>query len=54
VIAVTFEQAIENAARCLQNAEGETNLAVLEQLEHLADSWISLANTLIAKEQLRP
>lgn len=40
---VTFETAIANAARLLQNAEGETNLQLMEREEKLADSWISMA-----------
>ena len=50
---MTFEQAIENATRILQAAELETNLAMMERLEKLADSWISIANTITVREQMK-
>lgn len=40
---VTTQEAIENAERLLKNAEMETNLALMERLEKLADSWIGIA-----------
>jgi hypothetical protein len=49
---VTVEQALANAVRLLQAAEGETNLALMERLEKLADSWLSVANLIIVREQM--
>ncbi|MFF0409072.1 hypothetical protein ACFYUY_01380 [Kitasatospora sp. NPDC004745] len=46
IVPVTFEMALDNAARILRNAELETNLPVMERLERLADSWIALARTI--------
>lgn len=43
---LTVEAALANAARLLHNAELETNLPLMERLEHLADSWIAIARTL--------
>ncbi|MFI9331992.1 hypothetical protein ACIGZJ_31175 [Kitasatospora sp. NPDC052868] len=45
---VTVESALANAARLLGFAENETNLALMERYEALADSWNSLARTVIA------
>ena len=39
-------QALTNAARILDNAETETNLALLAELKGLADSWIAIADVL--------
>lgn len=47
---MTFEQAIENAARILQAAETITDLALMERYEKLADSWLSLANLIRERE----
>lgn len=41
---VTREMAINNAARILRNAEMETNLALMERLERIADSWVVIAH----------
>ncbi|MFF7190503.1 hypothetical protein ACFZAR_36030 [Streptomyces sp. NPDC008222] len=43
---LTVDTALANAARLLHNAELETNLPLMERLEHLADSWIAVARTL--------
>jgi hypothetical protein len=43
---ITVDTALANAARLLHNAELETNLPLMERLEHLADSWIAIARTL--------
>lgn len=40
---VTSEQAIANAARLLAMAEDETNLALMEALTRLAETWAYLA-----------
>lgn len=43
---LTVDSALTNAARLLHNAELETNLPLMERLEHLADSWIAIARTI--------
>ena len=43
---MTVEIALSHAARLLRNAELETNLPLMERLEHLADSWITVARVL--------
>ena len=48
---VTFTMAIDNAARLLRNAEGETNLPLMERIEKLADSWISVAGLLLQRDR---
>jgi hypothetical protein len=48
---ITVDVALDNAARLLRNAEGETDRHLMERLEKLADSWISIANTLVARER---
>lgn len=45
----TMESALANAARLLMNAELETNLAAMERLEGLADSWLAMARMLSEK-----
>lgn len=40
---VTVDTAISNAARLLYHAELETNLAAVERLDSLADSWLNMA-----------
>ncbi|WP_445524791.1 hypothetical protein [Streptomyces cyslabdanicus] len=47
---VTWQAAIENAARLLRAAELETNLALMERLDELATSWLSLAHLLMERE----
>lgn len=46
---LTPDVALANAARLLHNAELETNLPLMERLEHLADSWIAIARTLVER-----
>ena len=48
---MTFDEAIANAVRLLQAAESETNLALMKRLTQLADSWLSVANSIIVREQ---
>ncbi|MGA4942155.1 hypothetical protein [Streptomyces cinereoruber] len=48
---MTTEAALANAARLLGNAELETNLAAMERIEALADSWVAIARALIEKER---
>jgi hypothetical protein len=48
----TQEQALDNAARLLEQAEMElTNLPLMERLEGLADSWLGLAHMLHERER---
>ncbi len=47
---VTSDAAIQNAARLLRAAELETNLALMERLDELATSWLSLAHLLMERE----
>lgn len=49
---ITFEDALENGARILKHAENETNLAAMERLEKLADSWINMAALLHQRESV--
>lgn len=39
------------AARLLNAAEMETNLALMERLEKLADSWLGLAGLLLQRDR---
>jgi hypothetical protein len=48
---LTSRAALANAARLLDNAELETNLPLMERLEKLADSWISIASMLNSFER---
>jgi len=48
---VTVESALAHAARLLLRAEMETNLAAMERIEALADSWVAIARTVIEKER---
>lgn len=41
---VSFQECTINAARLLRNAETVTDLALMERLEKVADSWISLGH----------
>jgi len=43
---VTADAALTNATRLLQNAEMVTDLALMQRLESLADSWISIARVI--------
>lgn len=47
---ITPDAAIENAARLLRAAELETNLALMERLDELATSWLSMAHLLMERE----
>lgn len=51
---MTFDEAIANAARLLRHAETETNLAVMERLERLGDSWLDLARLVNDREHSTP
>lgn len=48
---VTVDTALSNAARLLHNAEGETDRHLMERLEKLADSWVSIAGILVQRER---
>jgi len=48
---ITSQSALANAARLLRAAEIETNLALMERLEHLADSWLAIASMLAVAER---
>lgn len=50
---ITADSALENAARLLRNAEVVTDHALMERLEHLADSWIAIARTIDARQEDR-
>lgn len=47
---LTVDVALGNAARLLAFAEGETNLAAMERMEKLADSWTAIASLLVHRE----
>lgn len=50
---ITSEQALQNAARLLEQAELElTNLLLVERLDELASSWLSLSNLLMERERV--
>ncbi|WP_326637301.1 hypothetical protein OG884_26585 [Streptosporangium sp. NBC_01755] len=49
---MTVDEALANAVRLLRNAEVETNLVLMERLEHLADSWLTIANLLVERERV--
>lgn len=50
---VTADQAIANAARLLDRAEIElTNLPLMERLDELASSWLTLAAMLLERERV--
>lgn len=44
---VTVDVAIDNSARLLRAAELETNLLLMERLDELAATWLSLAHLLM-------
>lgn len=39
-------EAVDNAIRLLQSAEGETNLVLMEQLTRAAEIWVQIATHL--------
>lgn len=43
----TAEQALDNAARLLEAAELETNLAVMERYDELACTWLTYAGIVV-------
>lgn len=48
---VTVDTALANAARLLRHAEGETDRHLMERIEKLADSWVSIAGILVQRER---
>lgn len=48
---MTADEAIQSAVRLLQAAETETNLALMERLDELACSWLTVANLLMERER---
>ncbi|MEV4806774.1 hypothetical protein AB0K18_42840 [Nonomuraea sp. NPDC049421] len=50
---MTFDEALANATRLLSFAEADaTNLALMERLESLADSWLSVAALITERERV--
>jgi len=50
---VTSQEAIEHAARLLHEAELRiTNLPLMERLNELAGSWLSIAHLMAEKERV--
>lgn len=47
---MTADEALANAIRLYRAAEMETNLALMERLEKLGDSWVGLASTMRSYE----
>ncbi len=48
---INSQTALANAARLLHAAEVETNLALMERLEHLADTWVAIASMCSVNER---
>lgn len=48
---MTSTEAREHAVRLLQAAEAETDRALMERLNALADSWLALAEQLVEVER---
>jgi hypothetical protein len=49
----TEDQALENAARLLERAEIElTNLPLMDRLDELAASWLTMAQLLHERERV--
>lgn len=49
---MTQDEALDNAARLLAAAEGETNLPLMERLTELADCWIAIAAQCMERERV--
>jgi hypothetical protein len=50
---VTVDQAVEQAARILHEAELErANLPLMERLDSIADTWVSIAQLLAERERV--
>lgn len=48
---LTVDSTLANAARLLLNAEVVTDHSLMQRLEALADSWISIARTLMERDR---
>jgi hypothetical protein len=48
---LTVDGTLANAARLLLNAEVVTDHSLMQRLEALADSWISIARTLMERDR---
>lgn len=49
---LTFDEAIGNASRLLEVAEGELDLSKMQVLDACADSWTAIASLLLQKDNL--
>lgn len=49
---MTSDEALDNAARLLRNAEVETDRVLMERLTGIADSWVVIAQLLAEKERV--
>lgn len=48
----TADDAITNAARLLRAAEAETDRALMERLDAMAQTWLNIASLLADREQV--
>lgn len=48
---LTVDSSLAHAARLLLNAEVVTDHSLMQRLESLADSWISIARTLMERDR---
>ena len=48
--AITIDTALDHAARLLLGAEVTTDLALMERLDSLADTWVCIARTLMERD----
>jgi hypothetical protein len=48
---LSFDEALGNASRLLINAETITDHSLMERLEHLADTWVGIANLIHDREK---
>lgn len=48
---LTVDSSLAHAARLLLNAEVVTDHALMQRLESLADSWISIARTILERDR---
>lgn len=47
----TTDEAIRNAARLLRQAETQTDSALMERLDDMAQTWLNIASLLSEREQ---
>ncbi|MGW1744577.1 hypothetical protein ACWCRD_02955 [Streptomyces sp. NPDC002092] len=48
---LTVDSSLAHAARLLLNAEVVTDHSLMQRLESLADSWISIARTILERDR---